>query len=132
MSEKQKTIRQPIFLKGWGLHTGCEVEVQLKPSAEGTGIQFQRIDLPEQPIIKATYENAVTNPTIPRCTSISKSGATIHTVEHLLSVLSGLGIDNLLVEINGPELPGLDGSGLEFLKAIQKAGTLEQSQEREY
>src|SRR3989338_6232578 len=132
MSEKQKTINQEFPISGNGLHTGHKVNLRFKPAAEDTGICFIRTDLPGSPIIKADYSNIVLGGQIPRCTSIGRDKIIIHTIEHLMSVLCGLGIDNLTVEINGNELPGLDGSGIEFLRIIKKAGILEQNAERKF
>src|SRR3989338_6249016 len=132
MSEKQKTINQEFPISGNGLHTGHKVNLRFKPAAEEKGICFIRTDLPGSPIIKADYSNIVLGGQIPRCTSIGRDKIIIHTIEHLMSVLCGLGIDNLTIEIDGNELPGLDGSGLEFLKAIKKAGIMIQNADRKY
>jgi UDP-3-O-[3-hydroxymyristoyl] N-acetylglucosamine deacetylase/3-hydroxyacyl-[acyl-carrier-protein] dehydratase len=131
MSERQKTIQKEITLSGVGLHTGNKVTVRLKPAKENAGICFVRIDLPQKPMIKANIENII-DAGIPRCTSIGKDGAIIHTVEHLMGSLCGSRVDNVEVEIDGNEIPGLDGSSLPFFKAIQDAGVVEQSAERSY
>jgi UDP-3-O-[3-hydroxymyristoyl] N-acetylglucosamine deacetylase/3-hydroxyacyl-[acyl-carrier-protein] dehydratase len=132
MIEKQKTIRGEVTLSGVGLHTGTHTTVRLKPAPENSGITFIRVDLHGKPTIKVCPENVALNPQMPRCTGIGKEDVAIYTVEHLMSVLCGLGIDNLIIEINGNELPGLDGSGIEFLKAIKKAGVVEQNAERKF
>ncbi len=132
MVDKQKTIREKFSLAGVGLHTGQKIKLTFKPSAENTGIQFIREDLPNKPSIKADFFHVITNSGIPRCTSIGQDNVIIHTVEHLMSVLCGLEVDNLIVGIDGQEVPGLDGSGLEFSKAIKKVGLLEQNSPREY
>lgn len=132
MSEKQRTIKKELSLKGVGLHTGSEVTIRLKPAEENAGITFIRVDVPGRPAIKALLENVLTEGGLPRCTSIGKDNVAIHTVEHFLGALFGLGIDNAIVEIDGNELPGLDGSGIEFLKAIKEAGVIEQSASKEY
>jgi len=129
---KQKTIARETSLQGIGLHTGNKVKVCFKPAPVNAGINFVRLDLPQRPTIKAELKNIVSEPDVPRCTSISAGGATIHTVEHLMSVLCGLEIDNLIVEIDGNEVPGLDGSALMFLKAFKEATTVEQAAEREF
>lgn len=126
MSEFQKTIKQEFRLSGVGLHTGCRTELVFKPAKENSGINFIRVDLRERPMIKVGPSVAPMDGTVSRCTTIGPQDFSIRTVEHLLSVLCGLGIDNLTIEINNEELPGLDGSGLEFLKAIKKAGIVEQ------
>src|SRR5438105_4240960 len=101
MTEKQKTIQQETSLNGIGLHTGSQTTVRLKPSPENTGISFIRTDLPESPVIKVNPENIFTKPNMPRCTAIGKGESVLYTVEHLMSVLCGLGIDNLIIEVNG-------------------------------
>lgn len=132
MNEKQKTIKEEVSLNGYGLHTGNKSNVRLKPAPEGNGIRFIRVDLPGTPALQVGIENIVPEAKVPRCTSLGKGDLVVHTVEHLMSVLAGLGIDNLNIEIDNTELPGLDGSGLEYLTAIKKAGLLEQSAERQY
>jgi len=132
MSEKQKTIKKQISLEGIGLHTGKKVTVCLKPAQKKSGIRFRRIDLPESPIVEATTENILKDAGIPRCTSIGKNGVVINTVEHLLGVLCGLQIDNLEVEVNGDEMPGFDGSGIDYFNAVKKVGIVEQEALKEY
>ena len=129
--QKQKTIKKDVTLKGCGLHTGNEILVCLKAADVNTGIVFVRSDLTDRPQVKACFENILLNTEIPRCTSLGKGPVIIHTVEHLMSALCGLGIDNLIVELDGNELPGLDGSAFDFYQAIEKAGTVEQSARRE-
>lgn len=132
MIEKQKTIQKDFLLSGVGLHTGNPVSVHFKPAPKDSGINFIRVDLPQKPVIKVGPENVLSNPGVPRCSSLGKSPATIYTVEHLMSVLAGIGIDNITIEMDNNELPGLDGSGLGFLKAIQEHGVLEQDAPRKY
>jgi len=132
MVQKQKTIKQEFVLSGIGLHTGCQVHVRFKPAPENSGIKFIRVDLPDHPVIEASARNILIDTGIPRCTSIGRGPAVIHTVEHLMSTLCGIGIENLVIEIDANELPGLDGSGLEFLRAIKKAGILEQNAASRY
>lgn len=132
MKEKQKTIQKEFSLEGVGLHTGNRVKVHFKPADGNSGIRFVRVDLPEKPVIKAETSQVVFEGKLPRCTSIGNGRAIIHTAEHLMSVLCGLGIDNLIVEINGNEIPGMDGSGIDFLNAIKKAGIKEQSDKKQY
>jgi UDP-3-O-[3-hydroxymyristoyl] N-acetylglucosamine deacetylase / 3-hydroxyacyl-[acyl-carrier-protein] dehydratase len=130
--EKQRTIKEEIKLPGRGLHTGNNVSMTLKPAEENRGINFVRLDLAHRPMIRACVENVIQNSAIPRCTSIGSEGVVIFTIEHLMSALYGLGIDNLSVEIDNNELPGLDGSGNEFYQAIKRVGIEEQSQPREF
>jgi len=105
MNMKQKTIKKECTFSGVGLHTGCDVQVTCKPSDENTGINFIRVDLPDQPVIKVDPLNIHIDTTMPRCTAIGKGEAVIYTVEHFMSVLCGLGLSNLTVEINANETP---------------------------
>jgi UDP-3-O-[3-hydroxymyristoyl] N-acetylglucosamine deacetylase/3-hydroxyacyl-[acyl-carrier-protein] dehydratase len=130
MSEKQKTIKeQSITLKGNGLHTGVEVEMCFKPAAENFGIRFKRVDLENQPEVRAIADN-VTDTS--RSTTIEEKGAKIGTIEHVMSALAGLGIDNVLIEINNAETPILDGSAKPFVQALQQAGIVEQEAEKNF
>lgn len=126
MSIPQRTILKPFTLSGVGLHKGTHVNVHFKPAAANEGIRFIRVDLPAKPAIQLGEACVVSDPNITRCTAISNQDVMIVTVEHLTSVLWGVGIDNLIIEIDGDELPGLDGSGIEYLKAFKNAGILEQ------
>src|SRR2546426_6589912 len=116
---QQKTIGREAHLSGVGLHTGCEVQVSLRPAEADSGIYFVRTDLPGEPRVHARLQNIGNHP---RRTSLVEGGAEVHTIEHLFSVLSVLGIQNLEVRLNGPELPGLDGSALPFYEALRDAG----------
>lgn len=126
---KQKTIKQETEVSGVGLHTGSRTTLRFKPAAVNSGLLFIRTDLPGAPNFRVAPENIFMRPDIQRCTSISNNGAIIYTVEHLMSVLCGLGITNLIMEINGNEIPGLDGSGRDFLAVLHKAGIVEQAEE---
>ena len=129
MVEKQRTIREAVSLKGTGLHTGAEVTLTLKPAPANSGFYFKRIDLEGQPEIKALADNVVFTE---RGTVLEENDARVSTVEHCLAALRGLGIDNCLIEVNGPEAPILDGSARFFVEAIKKAGVQEQDEERKY
>ncbi|MBF0385614.1 MAG: bifunctional UDP-3-O-[3-hydroxymyristoyl] N-acetylglucosamine deacetylase/3-hydroxyacyl-ACP dehydratase [Candidatus Omnitrophica bacterium] len=129
MGRKQKTISREATVSGQGLFTGVKTNITFKPAQENSGIVFVRVDLPGKPSVKAVVDNVITSEEVIRCTSIGSKEARIHTIEHLMSVLYGLGIDNLIIEIDNKEVPGLDGSGLEFLKTIKTTGLAEQSQE---
>ncbi len=129
MSNKQKTISREITLHGTGLHTGVDVKLTFKPAEENYGIRFKRIDLPGEPEIEALVENVVDTS---RSTTIEKNGARVITVEHVLSAAYGLGIDNLLIEIDAIETPILDGSAKYFVKALKEAGIKEQNADKEY
>jgi len=124
---KQKTIKKTCTFTGIGLHTGCTVKVTCHPAEENAGINFIRTDLPDQPKIKVDPLNIHIDTSMPRCTAIGVGDAAIYTVEHFMSVLCGLEITNLDVHINANELPGLDGSSIEFLKGLKKVGIVEQS-----
>ncbi|MGQ1946328.1 bifunctional UDP-3-O-[3-hydroxymyristoyl] N-acetylglucosamine deacetylase/3-hydroxyacyl-ACP dehydratase [Geofilum sp. OHC36d9] len=126
---KQRTIAQPFTLQGPGLHTGVNVTMTLQPAEENHGFKFRRTDLEGQPIIKALADNVVFTQ---RGTVLQEGDAKISTVEHLLAALSGMGIDNCLVDVDGPEAPILDGSAAPYIEAINKAGIVEQKAEREY
>ncbi len=121
--DKQHTLATPINISGTGLHTGVLVDMALKPANAGFGIQFQRIDLPHQPIIKADCD-LVTDTS--RGTTLQVGDAKVSTVEHLLAALVGSGVDNVLIELNGPEIPIMDGSSQPFLELIEEAQVLEQ------
>ncbi|OAV45485.1 bifunctional UDP-3-O-[3-hydroxymyristoyl] N-acetylglucosamine deacetylase/3-hydroxyacyl-ACP dehydratase [Lewinella sp. 4G2] len=125
----QRTIANSFSLKGLGLHTGVEVNLVFKPAPAGHGIKFQRVDLEGQPVIAADVNRVVSTD---RSTTIGSGDANVSTVEHLLSAVSGLQIDNLLVEIDGIEIPILDGSAMPFLEPLLAAGFEEQEEQREY
>ena len=122
--DKQHTINNSISISGTGLHTGVLVDMTLHPANPGFGFQFQRIDLPNQPIIKADCD-LVTDTS--RGTTLQMGDAKISTVEHILAALVGLGVDNVLIQVNGPEVPIIDGSSAPFIEKIEKAGVLEQA-----
>ena len=115
MADKQKTIKESRTIKGKGLHTGLPVELTFNPAPENYGYIFRRVDLPNQPIIHAIVENVVDTS---RSTLIEENGAKIGTIEHVLSALSGLGIDNVLIDIDAPETPILDGSAKFYVAAL--------------
>jgi len=129
---KQKTIKKECTFSGIGLHTGCDVQVTCLPADENSGIIFIREDLPDQPKIEVDPLNINIDTSMPRCTAIGKGRTSIYTIEHFMSVLCGLGINNLAVKINANELPGLDGSGIDFLKGFKKAGIFKQNAEAPY
>ena len=114
----QRTLAKKVQVTGIGLHTGRKVQLTLSPAPADFGIQFRRIDL-HGPLMKAHAElvGATENNT-----SLGSGAGVIHTVEHLLAVLYGLGINNVLVEVDGPEIPIMDGSGASFLFLLKEAG----------
>ncbi|WP_353132141.1 bifunctional UDP-3-O-[3-hydroxymyristoyl] N-acetylglucosamine deacetylase/3-hydroxyacyl-ACP dehydratase [Pseudopedobacter sp.] len=129
MNPKQRTIKSEVSFSGVGLHTGANVTLTFKPAPENHGYKFQRIDLPGQPIIEADVDNVTDTA---RSTTISQNGASVSTTEHVLAALVGCEVDNVLIELNGIEVPILDGSAIEFVKGIESAGYKEQNAEREY
>jgi len=124
---RQKTIARPASFSGIGLHTGEVVHVTLKPAEENTGVIFERTDIASRPRIPALVDYV---DSVLRGTTIGKGGVKIHTVEHLLAALAGTGLDNVLVEIEGGEIPACDGSSNPIVQAILKAGLVEQRAER--
>ncbi len=124
---KQKTISQSVSLSGIGLFTGLEVKMRFYPAPIDTGIIFSRVDLPGSPQLKASIENIWGTP---RCTILGKKMIHAQTVEHVLSALRAYDIDNLLIEIDGPEVPVGDGSALPFVSIIEQAGVVEQDGDR--
>ena len=129
-SSLQKTIKDTIQLEGVGLHNGINVNVFLKPSEPNSGIVFKRTDVDNNNIIEANYEN-VSSPIL--CTKIKNSyGVTVSTIEHLMAAFYGEGVDNVLVEINAPEIPIIDGSSFDFVEAIRSVGTEEQKYPKKF
>ena len=126
----QKTINDVIKLHGVGLHNGSNANLTLKPANENFGIKFCRIDINQQDLIEANYQNVV-EPIL--CTKIrNNNGVTVSTVEHLMAALFGEGVDNVLVEIDSSEVPILDGSASEFVEAIRNVGLKEQKSSRKF
>jgi UDP-3-O-[3-hydroxymyristoyl] N-acetylglucosamine deacetylase/3-hydroxyacyl-[acyl-carrier-protein] dehydratase len=121
--DKQHTLKSSASISGTGLHTGVMAEMILKPAIPGFGLQFQRIDLPGSPIIKADCD-LVTD--VSRGTTLESNGVKVSTIEHVLAALVGMGVDNCLIEINGPEIPIIDGSSEPFVEMIEGAGLQEQ------
>ena len=120
---RQRTLKNIIRATGVGLHTGEKVYLTLRPAAANTGIVFRRVDLPEPVDITASPEN-VGDTTLSTC--LMQNGVRVSTVEHLLSAMAGLGIDNAYVELSAPEVPIMDGSAGPFVFLIQSAGIEEQ------
>jgi len=129
MTEKQFTIKDDITIEGVGLHTGQSVKMVIKAAPENSGFRFQRTDTPAQTIIEANVDFVVDTE---RGTKLGKDGVTISTIEHVLAGLVGCGIDNALIEVNAPEVPILDGSSGPIVDAIQKAGKVQQQEDRTY
>jgi len=119
LRRSQRTIKNPVTLTGVGLHTGERATLNLLPAEADFGVEFARTDLSDKPRVRAIPDHIAQRQ---RRTTLEFGSAEVHTVEHLLAALSGLGIDNLRVEIDGPEIPGLDGSSQPFVDAIRDAG----------
>ena len=130
-SNSQKTIKDPIELEGVGLHNGIKVNLCLKPAAVNSGIKFKRTDIDDSKnIIEANYKNVSSSAL---CTKITNSyGVSVSTIEHLMAAFYGEGIDNVLVEINAPEVPIMDGSAFDFVMAIKSYGTQEQNYSKKF
>ncbi len=126
---KQKTLKDSFSLSGKGLHTGLELTVTFKPAPENHGYKIQRIDLEGKPIIDAVADNVTETA---RGTVLSKNGAKVSTVEHAMAALYALGIDNCLMEVNGPEFPILDGSAQCYVNEIERVGIEEQNAVKDF
>jgi len=126
---KQNTIKEGFTLAGKGLHSGLEITLTFVPAPENHGIKIKRVDLPDQPQMDAVAEN-VTETT--RGTVLSKGDMQVSTIEHVLSALYALGVDNCMLEVNAPEFPILDGSARYFVEGIQKVGIVAQNAEKDY
>lgn len=119
---EQRTIKKPVELSGIGLHTGAKVNLKFKPAPTNTGINFIRVDIPDSPMVKADILNVLDQTKSLRRTSVGSGLVEIHTIEHLMAALWSVGMDNIIIEIDGPELPGLDGSATGFIEVLKKAG----------
>jgi UDP-3-O-[3-hydroxymyristoyl] N-acetylglucosamine deacetylase/3-hydroxyacyl-[acyl-carrier-protein] dehydratase len=129
MNVKQRTIKNEVEISGVGLHTGKIVSMTIKPAPENHWFKFRRVDLEGQPEILVDADN-VTDTS--RGTTITQNGASVSTIEHLMASLIGLQIDNVLIDIDGPEIPILDGSSAIFVKLLEEAGFEEQDADRDY
>lgn len=127
--DKQKTIKKEIRASGIGLFTGEKVAVKIVPAPVDQGIRFKRVDLPGRPEIPAQLKYVRE---APRCTRLATEKASIHMVEHLLSALSALGVDNATIEVEGPEILAADGSAKLFVELIEEAGLEVQKAKRSY
>jgi len=129
MADKQTTLSKPVKLNGQGLHTGYEVEIIFNPAPSNHGYKFKRIDHKDSPIVKADVSNVVDTS---RGTTLEENGIKVHTIEHVMAALKGLMIDNVLIELNGPEAPIMDGSSRKYVEALKEAGLEEQDEDRNY
>ncbi|MEL3891331.1 UDP-3-O-acyl-N-acetylglucosamine deacetylase [Ferrovibrio sp. MS7] len=126
----QKTLKNRIKCSGIGLHSGAKVTMTLGPAAPDTGVVFRRVDLPGQPLVRARYDQ-VTD--LRLCSTIGAGeGVSVGTVEHLMAAFAGLGVDNVVVEIDGPEVPVMDGSSAPFVFLIECADLIDQVAPRRY
>jgi UDP-3-O-[3-hydroxymyristoyl] N-acetylglucosamine deacetylase/3-hydroxyacyl-[acyl-carrier-protein] dehydratase len=123
----QHTLAGPATLEGTSLHTGQKVTLTLKPAPEGHGFKFRRIDLPDQPFINADVDKVQT---VERATTLAEGSVKVHTVEHVISALTGMGVDNALIEMDANEPPIGDGSSRPFVEMIRKAGIVAQPSPR--
>lgn len=129
MVEFQQTIKEAYSFRGKGLHSGIAANITLLPAPVNHGVKFCRVDLPTKPIVDAIASNVSGTQ---RGTILSNGEASISTIEHLMSALYGLGIDNVLIETDAPEIPILDGSSLEYVTVIGKEGVKTQDEPRRY
>jgi UDP-3-O-[3-hydroxymyristoyl] N-acetylglucosamine deacetylase/3-hydroxyacyl-[acyl-carrier-protein] dehydratase len=129
MAEKQKTLAAEVHFSGKGLHTGLMVNMYVKPAAANHGIRFMRIDLDENPIVHAIVDNVIDTS---RGTTLDENGVRISTLEHLMAALTGMGVDNALIEIDAPEVPILDGSARPYVEGIEKVGVVELEADKKY
>ncbi|MCQ2959252.1 MAG: UDP-3-O-acyl-N-acetylglucosamine deacetylase [Bacteroidales bacterium] len=129
MAERQRTIAQKVSFSGKGLHTGKTVTATVYPAEPNTGINFKRIDIEGVPVIPAIAENVVDTA---RGTVIGVNGVVVSTIEHLMASFHSLHVNNAVIEVDGPEVPILNGSAKPFFDEIQKVGTVEQDADVEY
>ena len=128
--EKQKTIVNQVSLSGAGIHTGNKVKVTFKPAEVDSGVTFIRTDISGAPRIKADVRSLLLAPKFSRRSSIGNDQTEVQTIEHLMAALSSLGIDNIDIQIDNNEVPGLDGSSINFLEALEKAALVHQDAPR--
>ncbi|MGE0198472.1 MAG: UDP-3-O-acyl-N-acetylglucosamine deacetylase [Simkaniaceae bacterium] len=119
----QRSLKSSASLHGTGLFTGMKAEIKLRPAPEGTGIVFQRMDLPDKPFLPARVEYVRETP---RCTILGSDKVQVQTVEHILSAIKAYDLDNVIIEIDGPEIPSCDGSSMPFVDLIERAGVISQ------
>ena len=129
MTNKQCTLNESFSLSGKGLHTGLNLTVTFNPAPENHGYKIQRIDLPEQPVLEAVAENVIETT---RGTVLGKKDVKVSTIEHGMAALYALGVDNVLIQVDGPEFPILDGSSETYVKEIRRVGIKEQDAAKNY
>ena len=126
---KQITLQAPFSVNGKGLHSGLEITATFLPAPDNHGYRFRRVDLEGQPEIEAVAENVVDTT---RGTVLGKNDVKVSTVEHALAALYAAGVDNCLIEVNGPEMPILDGSAIEYVEKLEQVGTEEQKEDKDF
>ncbi len=129
MSIKQKTIKSSISISGVGLHTGIVAKLTFHPAPDNHGFKFRRVDMPGQPIVDADCDNVVDTA---RGTTLEQNGARVYTTEHVLAAVAGCDLDNVLIDLDAPEVPIMDGSSYPFIEVLESVGFVEQNTEREY
>lgn len=118
----QATLRKTVAFEGIGLHTGAHIRVAVHPAPAGAGIAFRRIDLAKRPVLPALWSHVVVSPLNTRL--MNADGVTVSTIEHLMAALAGCGIHNAIVDVDGPEMPILDGSAVHFVRAFMAVGVV--------
>ncbi len=126
---KQNTINEAFSVVGIGLHTGKKAKLTVHPAPENHGFKFKRTDVKDQPIIHADCDLVVDTS---RGTTLEHNGIRVHTTEHILAALYGLEIDNALIEVDGPEIPIMDGSAYPFVELIQYVGIKPQEADKDF
>ena len=126
---KQLTLKDSFEISGKGLHTGLDITAKFIPAPENHGYKIKRVDLEDQPVIDAVAENIVATT---RGTVIGKGDVNVSTIEHAMAALYASGIDNVLIEVNAPELPILEGSAVEYVRCIHETGLVEQNADKEF
>ncbi|MBI3510549.1 MAG: bifunctional UDP-3-O-[3-hydroxymyristoyl] N-acetylglucosamine deacetylase/3-hydroxyacyl-ACP dehydratase [Bacteroidetes bacterium] len=129
MSTKQRTIKKSVSVTGVGLHTGKKATLTFHPAPENHGFKFRRVDMDGQPVIDADCDNVVDTS---RGTTLEQHGARVYTCEHALAAVAGCDLDNILIDLDAPEVPILDGSSWPYVMALEEAGFIEQNAAREY
>ncbi|MFO1440437.1 MAG: bifunctional UDP-3-O-[3-hydroxymyristoyl] N-acetylglucosamine deacetylase/3-hydroxyacyl-ACP dehydratase [Verrucomicrobiaceae bacterium] len=127
LSDRQHTLAKAVSMTGTSLHTGEQVTLTLQPAPENFGFKFRRVDLEDKPFIPALAEKVQK---VERATTIAEGGVNVHTVEHVLSALTGMGVDNAIIEMDANEPPIADGSAMPYVELIKSAGLAEQKEAR--
>ena len=129
MTTARRTIARPVTLEGVGLHLGVPCRLTFRPASSGEGVRFVRMDRPGTPTIQAVVEHAVLTE---RRTQLGTGDDAIHTVEHVLAAVAGVELDDVTIELDGPEPPIMDGSAAPFIEALASAGSSAQRGRAEY